>query len=554
MSRFNTGTATVAAGTGPIVAAPVPSGLTALGAPGYARTPKSELFLLAVANMVTRRAHHEQAAARDSRFVRLVTEVALDDVAWVTRFLPWLRRTATMRTAALVAGAEALHAREQAGLHSRVHNPKLITGAMARGDEPGEMFAYWRSRFGRSLPKAFRAGVAAAMVQLYTQRSTLKYDTDGHGYRFGDLVELFHPDPYTWQPEGSPVSGRGFPPDRDDLGKARIGDRRAEQAELFRYLLDRRRGRHDRIGPALSILNNDRWLWQVPPKDRRAMLRDTGQAALVLRGAGFTWERLASWLDGPMDATAWGAAIQIMGYEARLKNLRNFDDAGVPDTILERVAAELADPDQVARSRQLPIRFLTAYRAVQHSLRWAFPLERALNASLANIPALPGRTLVLVDQSPSMFKQFGCYAGDPRDEIELHDTAAIFGAAVALRAADATLVQYGGASEVVDFRKGESVLKLTERFRPIDYTRTFDAMRRHYRGHDRVLVITDEQTAPTGPDPIPPTVPVFTWNLGGYQYGQLPTTRNRITLGGLSDAAFAMIGLIERGHTADWPF
>ncbi|SEG94949.1 hypothetical protein SAMN04489712_1562 [Thermomonospora echinospora] len=43
------------------------------------------------------------------------------------------------------------------------------------------------------------------------------------------------------------------------------------------------------------------------------------------------------------------------------------------------------------------MRFLAAYRAAP-SLRWSWPLQRALDASLANVPRsvprLPGRTLV----------------------------------------------------------------------------------------------------------------------------------------------------------------
>ena len=59
-------------------------------------------------------------------------------------------------------------------------------------------------------------------------------------------------------------------------------------------------------------------------------------------------------------------------------------------------------PAEVARSRQFPFRYLAAYRHAP-SLRWSYPLEQALGHSLANVPALPGRTLVLVDRSGSMF-------------------------------------------------------------------------------------------------------------------------------------------------------
>src|SRR3712207_7767035 len=52
------------------------------------------------------------------------------------------------------------------------------------------------------------------------------------------------------------------------------------------------------------------------------------------------------------------ALAPTMGYMALLRNLRNFDEAGMPDEVAAVVAARLGDPDEVARSRQLPYRFL----------------------------------------------------------------------------------------------------------------------------------------------------------------------------------------------------
>ncbi|MEU1762846.1 TROVE domain-containing protein [Micromonospora sp. NPDC005652] len=155
-----------------------------------------------------------------------------------------------------------------------------------------------------------------------------------------------------------------------------------------------------------------------------------------------TWEAVAGWLHGPMDADAWSAVIPIMGYGALLKNLRNFDDASVPDEVAERVAARLADPARVAKSRLFPFNFYGAHKAVG-SLRWGAALEKALQASLSNVPALPGRTLVVVDQSPSMFPGYPFSSKQQHTHITNADLAKLFGSAVALRAADATMVGYG---------------------------------------------------------------------------------------------------------------
>jgi hypothetical protein len=53
---------------------------------------------------------------------------------------------------------------------------------------------------------------------------------------------------------------------------------------------------------------------------------------------------------------------------------------------------------------------------------------------------------------------------------------------------------------------------------------------------------------------VPDQVPVYTWSLGGYAAGHGPSGPNRHTFGGLSDASFAMISLIEQGVEARWPW
>lgn len=255
-----------------------------------------------------------------------------------------------------------------------------------------------------------------------------------------------------------------------------------------------------------------------------------------------------------MDAAAWEAVIPSMGAMALLRNLRNFDQAGVSDQVAEQVGLRICDPEAVARARQFPFRYLAAYQHAP-SLRWAYPLERALGHSLGNVPALPGRTLVLVDRSGSMWSSLS-----DRSKLNRADAAAVFGAALALRAEDADLVQFGSTSQVVPYSRGESVLKVLERFGNLGGTYTAQAVREHYRGHDRVLIVTDEQAASYGygGDPtaqVPPTVPVYTWNLAGYRVGHAPSgSANRHTFGGLTDAAFRMVSLIEGGRDADWPW
>ncbi|MFI5984861.1 TROVE domain-containing protein [Streptomyces sp. NPDC051555] len=543
MSRFNRRTPAPALAASGAPHSPVRStgqvAATALGAVGRLRDARSELFLLAVANFVTQRTFHEDAAQRDDRYTALVRELAVEDPHWTAGLLGWLRGEGNMRTAALVGAAEYVKARldapqaspataqSQAQAQAQApSNRQVIDSVLRRADEPGELLAYWTAVHGRNVPKPVKRGVADAVRRLYSASSLLKYDTATKGFRFGDVLNLVHavPDPAKpWQ------------------------------GELFRYALDRRHHPDSAVLPeGARTLAAHQALMELPVAERRAVVTGPGGAER-LAAAGMTWEALAGWLQGPLDAAAWEAVIPSMGTMALLRNLRNFDGAGVGDEVAASVAERISDPEAVARSRQFPFRFLAAYQHAP-SLRWAYPLERALGHSLAAVPALPGRTLVLVDRSGSMWSRLS-----DRSQLNRADAAAVFGAALALRAADADLVEFGTGSAPVPYAAGESVLKVLERFGDLGGTNTTEAVRRHYAGHDRVLIVTDEQAArhragdPT--EQVPAEVPVYTWNLAGYQVGHGPSGgANRHVFGGLTDAAFRMVSLLEAGREARWPW
>lgn len=523
MSKFNTGT-TRAVGHAPIRTDSTATGTTYEGGPGYARDAQSELFLLAVANMVGEDTFYETAGQRDSRFAQLVRQVATTDFDWLTRFACWLRGEANMRSASLVLAAEATQAclaAEQPGSRA------LIASVLQRADEPGEFVGYWHSHYGRKLPMAVKRGVADAAARLYSEKSFLKWDSDLRGYRFGDVIQLAHVEP------------------------------KAEwQSVLFKYAIEKRFGIEGlEVPTTLKTLLANSYVQSMPPETIHQWAQE-GTLADKLADAGMTWEALSALARGPMTSDLWESIIPSMGYMALLRNLRNFDQAGVSDKVALQVAARLADPEQVAKSRQLPMRFLSAYRAAP-SLRWSYPLEKALDLSLANVPELAGRTLILVDTSGSMHSPFS------KDGTLMRwDAATIFGLALARRCAHADVVSFSNHGLRFPMQLGESLLKALERWKNGGYfigggTQTTAAVQATFDRHDRVVILTDEQAGGWGGAPgdaIPQAVPLYTWNLAGYKLGHTAGGPHRHTFGGLTDAAFKMIPLLERGRDADWPF
>lgn len=91
-----------------------------------------------------------------------------------------------------------------------------------------------------------------------------------------------------------------------------------------------------------------------------------------------------------------------VGYMALLRNLRNIVNAE-PDNI-DKVWETISNPDRVRKSRQLPFRFLAAYKNMPAGIgsKPLDALEDAVEASCANLPHLPGKTVIAVDVSGSM--------------------------------------------------------------------------------------------------------------------------------------------------------
>ncbi|WP_329128824.1 TROVE domain-containing protein [Streptomyces sp. NBC_01476] len=397
------------------------------GGAAFTRDARSDLFLFAAVNMAGEDTYYEQAGDRDRRFRDLVHRATAHDPDWVARFVPYLRGEMGMRSAAIVVAAESALARKAgAATEPAVPVRKMVADALLRADEPAEFIAYWKARTGTvTLPGGVQRGVADAVARLYTERAALKYDGVASAWRMADVVALAKPSPVgPWQ------------------------------ADLFDYLADRRWKRATvRVTDRLPVLTAYRAAMAMPPAERREwFLADPDR----LGRAGMTWEQLSSL--GAMDAEAWAAIVPRMGLMALTRNLRNFDEAGLPDEIAGQVAARLSDPEQVRRSRQFPYRFLSAYRAAP-SLRWGHALEQALLGSTANIPALPGRTLVLVDTSASMRTPVSA-----RGQVRHADIGALFAVALAARGCQVDLVGFADGAFGHRLRSGGSVLRQTEEF------------------------------------------------------------------------------------------
>lgn len=95
-----------------------------------------------------------------------------------------------------------------------------------------------------------------------------------------------------------------------------------------------------------------------------------------------------------------------LGGMACLRNLRNILQAGVSEAHLNEVIYKISNKADVLKSRQLPFRYLSAYKELQDvpeaGSKVFDALETALEHSVDNLPKFDGRTAVIADVSGSM--------------------------------------------------------------------------------------------------------------------------------------------------------
>jgi hypothetical protein len=532
-----------------------------MGATAYALDPVSDLYTLGTTFFMSEKTWHENADSRTRRVIALSRQTAHTDRAWLFGFLPFLRHTAGMRTGPIVMAAEAAHELITSGNGNGVAD--MIDSVIKRADEPGIFLAYWCMRFQDGptlrLPQAVKKGLAKAARRVYTQYAVLKWDKPQQLWRAADVIAVSHPRPVDH-----------------------------EQGDLFQWIRATRRGNTDaKIPKSLKMARARRKLYSEDLADRYPMLlTDKGRAKITK--AGMTWQNLSGWLEASLDHKAWDALITsgMVGYQAALMNLRQMDEARITDATADTVCRMLSDPEHVRKTGIMPYQILTAsLNTFTH--RWGKALSDAMDNSITNIPALPGRTLVLIDSSSSMLARLS-RPDDGNYRIRsgyepVHPTrsqvAALFGIGVAVKAHHADTYGWSTAGQHWQFHipKGGSVLALASQFMSRvrgGGTDMAAAIRDTYNGHDRVVILSDFQafedthrlsttertwyraeneTAVNAA--VPAHIPVYAFDTTGHGTTMIKAgTRNRYQIGGLTDHSFTMIRDLERGHHADWPW
>lgn len=189
-----------------------------------------------------------------------------------------------------------------------------------------------------------------------------------------------------------------------------------------------------------------------------------------------TWERLIS--EGKL------------GYLALLRNLRGADQAGVDPALLDCAIRARRN----GAHRVLPFRYVAAARAAPQHVP---ALDDALRTAIADMPPLPGRTVVLVDVSGSMDAPLSA-----KSDLTRLDAAAALAAIVP--AEHLRVFSFSNAVVECPPYRGLAGIDAVVKSQAHQGTRLFEALTAINANvpYDRIIVITDEQAHAVSPFPI----------------------------------------------------
>lgn len=312
----------------------------------------------------------------------------------------------------------------------------FIERVIVRPDDALEIMSYHLSRYGKPIPNSLKKGIAARL-STFNAHLLSKYKKSQSELKMVDLVNLVHP----------------------------------KSTPALKSLVDGTLGASE--------------TWETK-------LTQVGQAAE-------TEDELST-----MKQEAWEDMIlnNKLPYFALLRNLRNILQSTDNEDVISKAVEMLTNEEAVKKSRVFPFRFYTAYDEIQkisgkNARAVLKGISKALDISCSNIPVLPGKTVIFIDESGSM----GCCGGSlnsMQGSWSAIKIAAVFGIAIA-KAQDADIVMFSGDAHSFNYDPDSSTLSLVDKMvkgaqmGSTNFIAPFNFIRKSKVKYDRIIILSDMQ-------------------------------------------------------------
>ncbi len=479
------------------------------GEKAFVLTPAMELYT-AVATAALSDNFYENAGERLQRLQELI---AKNDAAFVAKLAVYAREQMYLRSVPLVLTVEL------AKLHNGDNLIQYLTERIVqRADEITELLSYYaqanqrtRTKQLNKLSKQVQKGLAAAFNR-FDEYQFAKYNRDAN-IKLKDALFLVHP-------------------------KAKD---EAQQVLFNRIVKD------ELAAP---------YTWEVE-------LSTLGQAkydseALKKAAVKAKWEALIN--------------SNKMGYMATLRNLRNMLEANISNEVLDKVCNYVSNENAVAKSKQLPFRFLSAYRELKavknmQASKVLDALETAVMHSAANIKGYDSNTRIVIAADVSGSMQV---AVSEKSKVQRYDIGLLLSMLLQSRCEAIMTGMFGDTWKVVNLPKKNilgNVDALHRREGEVGYgTNGYlvikDLLQRRQKV-DKVMLFTDCQLWNSNGSgeslqsiwnqykQIVPNAKLYLFDLAGYGNTPLNVLRNDVYLiAGWSDKIFDVLAAIEDGSNA----
>ena len=483
------------------------------GAKAFALSPELSLYSAVATTMLTD-ATYEKGNDRLERINALMPQVSPEFVA---KLAVYSRKKMNLRSVPVVLAAQL----------AKLHNgdnlvSKTITSIVERPDEITEMLAYYQEANKRTgtkklnrVSKQVQKGLAGAFNK-FDEYQFAKYNRDA-AVTLRDALFLVHPKA------------------KDEA-----------QQQLFNKIVKDELATPYIWETELSALGQVKFdhIWQK-------------EAAVTAK-----WEELID--------------SKKLGYMAMLRNLRNILDANVSHVHMQQVGSYLADKSAVEKAKQLPFRFLAAYRELK-SVKSSYTnfllgtLEKALKHSIANMKGfgLEDRVVIACDVSGSMQKPVS-----PKSKVLLYDIGLLLGMMMQSKCSNVVTGMFGDKYKTVALPSA-NILSNVDVFYGREgevgyatngYLVIQDLVKTRYIA-DKVLLFTDVQLWDSKSfhflkehsiayqwekyKAIAPNARLYLFDLGGYGNTPLKMENNDVYLiAGWSDKIFDVMEAMENSENA----